>query len=127
RFFWLTRAAHVVISPESKMVAAQQEFRFGRGGPRERAGRPKTRKGTFVAHGARPKHAKANPVHITLRVRSGLPALREYVLFETVEGAIHAGAENASFRVVEYSVQRDHIHLIVEADDNSSLSRGMQG
>jgi hypothetical protein len=29
--------------------------------------------------------------------------------------------------VCEYSVQRNHIHLIVEADDTVALSRGMQG
>jgi REP-associated tyrosine transposase len=109
------------------MVAAQQEFRFGRGGPRKGAGRPKKRNGTFVPHTVRPKHAKANPVHVTLRIRSGLPALREYELFETVEQAIHAGARKPAFRVVEYSVQRDHVHLIVEADDKVALSRGMQG
>jgi REP-associated tyrosine transposase len=109
------------------MAAVQQEFRFGRGGAREGAGRPKTRKGTFVAHTARPRHAKANPVHITLRVKAGLPALREFELFDTVEAAIHGGARKSDFRIVEYSVQRDHIHLIVEADDNLALSRGMQG
>src|SRR5262245_13754405 len=110
------------------MPATQQtEFRFGRGGARNGAGRPKIRKGTFVSHGPRPKHAKAHPVHVTLRVTSGLDALREYMLFETVEKAIHAGARKRAFRVIEYSVQRDHIHLIVEANDKVALSRGMQG
>ncbi len=31
------------------------------------------------------------------------------------------------FRVVRHSVQRDHLHLIVEADDKKALSRGMRG
>ena len=31
------------------------------------------------------------------------------------------------FRLVHYSVQKDHLHLIVEAKDRRSLSRGMQG
>jgi hypothetical protein len=30
-------------------------------------------------------------------------------------------------RVTDYSVQGNHMHLIVEADDTSALSRGMQG
>jgi hypothetical protein len=30
-------------------------------------------------------------------------------------------------RVVEFSVMGEHLHLIAEADDNRSLSRGMQG
>ncbi|HEY4106148.1 MAG TPA: transposase, partial [Polyangiaceae bacterium] len=31
------------------------------------------------------------------------------------------------FRVVQFSVQRDHLHLIIEASGNTALSRGMQG
>src|SRR6185295_15711175 len=31
------------------------------------------------------------------------------------------------FRLVQYSVQSNHVHLIVEATDRKSLSRGAQG
>ena len=31
------------------------------------------------------------------------------------------------FRIVHYSVQRDHLHLIVEAADARALSRGVRG
>jgi REP element-mobilizing transposase RayT len=34
--------------------------------------------------------------------------------------------QRAGFRIVHYSVQSDHVHMIVEADDNESLSRGMK-
>src|SRR5262252_1875875 len=30
-------------------------------------------------------------------------------------------------RVVHFTLQRDHMHMIVEADDKESLSRGVQG
>jgi len=43
-----------------------------------------------------------------------------------VRTAIQRGKERAGFRVVHFSVQGDHVHLIVEADDNRSLSHGMQ-
>jgi hypothetical protein len=33
---------------------------------------------------------------------------------------------DARFRVVEFSVQRDHVHLIAEADDASAFSSGMR-
>jgi REP element-mobilizing transposase RayT len=36
-------------------------------------------------------------------------------------------AHRDGFRVVEFSVQTTHLHLIVEADDRRALSRGMQG
>ena len=32
-----------------------------------------------------------------------------------------------AFRVVHFSVQSNHLHLIVEASDKNKLSRGMQG
>ncbi len=31
------------------------------------------------------------------------------------------------FRLVEYSIQTNHLHLIVEADDRKALGRGMKG
>ncbi len=41
--------------------------------------------------------------------------------------ALAAGGERFGLRVVHHSVQATHIHLIVEAEDARSLSRGMQG
>jgi hypothetical protein len=36
-------------------------------------------------------------------------------------------ASRASFRVVHFSVQTDHVHLLVEAADKRALSRGTSG
>ncbi|MGZ6142405.1 MAG: transposase, partial [Myxococcales bacterium] len=41
--------------------------------------------------------------------------------------ALRAGGQRTKFRVVHYSVQGNHIHLVVEASDELALSRGMQG
>ena len=60
-----------------------------------------------------------------MRARAGLPPLREEVLAATVRGAIGSSQRDA-FRVVHFSIQTNHIHLIVEASDNVALSRGMQ-
>jgi hypothetical protein len=38
-----------------------------------------------------------------------------------------ARASRAGFRVVHYSIQQDHVHLIVEADGRTLLQRGVQG
>ena len=32
-----------------------------------------------------------------------------------------------AFRILQFSAQRDHLHLIVEAEDRRALSRGLQG
>jgi REP element-mobilizing transposase RayT len=36
-------------------------------------------------------------------------------------------ASSDAFRIVQFSVQRDHVHLIVEAHDRAALTRGMRG
>jgi len=40
--------------------------------------------------------------------------------------AFRASARDG-FRIVEYCVMQDHVHLLVEANDELALSRGMQG
>jgi hypothetical protein len=44
-----------------------------------------------------------------------------------VTRAFAAGRERFGFRLTEFSMQSNHIHLIAEASDRSALSRGMQG
>ena len=44
-----------------------------------------------------------------------------------LERAFSAGSERFGFRLVHYSIQTTHLHLIVEARDSRALSRGMQG
>ncbi|MBM4265261.1 MAG: hypothetical protein FJ144_01390 [Deltaproteobacteria bacterium] len=34
--------------------------------------------------------------------------------------------ERGDFRVLHYSLQRDHVHLLVEAESRSALARGMK-
>jgi REP element-mobilizing transposase RayT len=65
-------------------------------------------------------------VHLTLRARTGVRSLRHRTVFPGVRAAIAASVK-AGFRVVEYSVQSDHVHFIVEASDKRSLSGGVRG
>jgi len=44
-----------------------------------------------------------------------------------VRHAIEAGGHRNDFRVVHFSVQGNHIHLMCEAGGAAALSRGMQG
>ena len=62
-----------------------------------------------------------------MRVNQGLPSLRGLREFAALRGAIVAGCERVGFRLVHFSVQSNHLHLIVEGDDRTSLSRGLQG
>lgn len=67
----------------------------------------------------------AHPVHVTLRAHRLVPWLRSQRIAKAVAGAI-AKASRAGFRVLHFSVQSNHVHLLVEAGDRTHLSRGMQ-
>jgi len=79
-----------------------------------------------MPHRARPTHAKSQPVHVTMRGERCLPSLRKQIVFLAIRRAL-AKTWREWFRVVHFSVQMDHIHMIVEADDKLALSRGMRG
>jgi putative transposase len=63
---------------------------------------------------------------VTLRAARRLPTLRKQTIFAALRRALsHTWRE--WFRVAHFSVQTDHVHLIVEATDKVALSRGMAG
>lgn len=66
-------------------------------------------------------------MHVTLKVLPGAPVLRRGVCFRTIRGAFVAGKAKPGFRLVHFTVQTNHLHLICEAADKDQLSRGMQG
>lgn len=81
----------------------------------------------FVAHRARPVLKARHPVHVTVRLVAGVPSMRMPRAFAALRAAIVAGRERFGFRLVHFSVQSNHLHWIVEAEDARSLSRGVQG
>ena len=97
----------------------------GRGGPRPGAGRPRAPR-PRVHHVRRPGVSPRHPAHVTLRVRRGLPSLRRWSFVERFRPSLCEMLEREDFRLVHYSVQRDHIHAIVEADGGDALGRGMR-
>lgn len=102
------------------------------GGRRKGAGRkPKhPRPGMIrpgVPHRTRPELKGRHPVHVTLRRLEGISSLRRSDIRRAVETAFRAGRDRFGFRLVHYSIQANHIHLLVEAEDELALSRGMQG
>jgi REP-associated tyrosine transposase len=66
-------------------------------------------------------------VHVTLRVRDDAPRLRRVRAWAVLRAAFRRGADRSGFRLVHFSVQTNHLHLICEADEAKALSRGMQG
>ena len=107
-------------------MSEQHEFRFKgkRGGKRRGAGR---RKSTRASHHPRPKFEKPTPVHVTVRVRRHVWNLRSRRCHRRIAHCLEEVVGRFGLRVIEYSVLGNHIHLIVEADDQTALTRGMQG
>jgi len=48
-------------------------------------------------------------------------------MFRSVSAALADARDRFGFRLVHFSVQRDHLHLLVEAQNRRALGRGMQG
>jgi putative transposase len=65
-------------------------------------------------------------VHATLRALPGAGSLRDCPGWNALEAAI-AAASRPAFRVCHFSVQHDHVHLIVEASDRDALVSGLRG
>ncbi len=97
------------------------------GGRRAGAGRKPKGERPRVSHKARPRHLERFPLHVVLRAFEQAPRFREKAVFREIREALLAGASRAGFRLVHFSVQGNHVRLIVEAKDAATLSRAMQG
>jgi REP element-mobilizing transposase RayT len=96
------------------------------GGRRRGAGRPPKAGRRSVPHRRRAPHVARCPAHVTFRAVSKLPSLRDEPTFVAIRRAL-GQATKAGFRVFEFSVQTDHLHLLVEANDPTQFERGMRG
>ena len=96
------------------------------GGARRGAGRKPALGRRNTPHRALSTHKAAHPVHVTLR--SKVRPLRHQLVFRTIRGAIARSNERDAmrFRVLHFSVQHDHVHLLVEAHDKRALSSGVR-
>jgi REP element-mobilizing transposase RayT len=96
-------------------------FKGTRGGRRPGAGRKRIHsKG--VAHRVREKVHMRHAMHVnfkyrtTIRHKKGLSLLKRAILNARKKGP----------RVIHFSLQSNHIHMILEAQDNAILTRGMR-
>ncbi len=97
------------------------------GGKRKGSGRKPKGDKAGVSHARRPQFKARHPVHVTMRLLSGMGYLRGYSRRRAIEDALRQVKLRFGMRVVHYSIQGNHLHLIVECDEPSSLSRAIQG
>jgi REP element-mobilizing transposase RayT len=60
-----------------------------------------------------------------VKVRPDVPSLRTVRLVRELERSFSAACDRGDFRLVHYSLQGNHAHLLVEAADSEALARGM--
>ncbi|MFN7976231.1 MAG: hypothetical protein U0166_28515 [Acidobacteriota bacterium] len=96
------------------------------GGKREGAGRPRCGRGG-VPHRARPEVSRHHPIHLTLRIHKEAGKIRNWEAARVLRKAFREGRERFGFRLVHFSVQDTHLHLIVESEGKESLYRGATG
>src|SRR4051812_3433869 len=97
----------------------------GHGGRRVGAGRKKELEKS-PNHLPRPDLSSKHGVHVALRCVRGLPRLRQQGIYEQIRRVLVRFLGLEDFRIVHISIQRNHLHLIVEAANKEALSRRMQ-
>jgi putative transposase len=98
-----------------------------RGGARKGAGRKPKLGVAGVKHAPRAPLAARFPAQVTMKLRPGLPKLRNKAEHAVLRGAFAKGKDRFGFRLIHYVVLNDHMHFVVEARSRESLRRGAQG
>ena len=114
--------------PRVRKRHQQQTLRFGdkRGGKRPGAGRPPKGPRSSERHAKREAFRRYQPVHVVARVANDVGELRTSQAYRAVRKALVTTFIRDDFRVVHLSIQNTHLHLLVEAEHRTALSRGMQ-
>ncbi len=66
-------------------------------------------------------------MHVTLRMAGHVHNLRSRRAFSVIGRAMIRAADRFGVRIVRFSVQGNHVHLVVEASCSEALSHAMQG
>jgi REP element-mobilizing transposase RayT len=108
---------------------AGKQIDFGFSTPRRkrkpRRGRP-IKADAGVSHRRRVVNPR-QPLHVTLKMKGHVWQLRSRRCFRILELAFYRGCGKFGSRVCEFSVQHNHVHLVVESSDSVALARALQG
>jgi REP element-mobilizing transposase RayT len=110
---------------ERKRHVQQQLFRHG--GKRRGAGRKPKGARAGERHQARPAFKSHHALHVVMRIVPEVGSLRRRKMYKALRDATITAALRERFWIVHISLQRTHVHMIVEAEHKAALARGMQG
>ncbi|MDD4973652.1 MAG: transposase [Bacteriovorax sp.] len=78
-----------------------------------------------MRHTSRPHLSKACSLHLTVKIKKIKAELKNKSVLSILKRAI-LNARKQGLKVIHYSLEYDHVHLLIEADNNHILSKGMQ-
>jgi REP element-mobilizing transposase RayT len=96
------------------------------GGKRKGAGRPAQGPRPSEKHKKRERFGSGRPVHVVLRAAPKIGSLRKKDLYLAIRDASIAAAKHDDCRIIHFSIQRTHIHLICEPKNAGALARAMK-
>jgi REP element-mobilizing transposase RayT len=79
-----------------------------------------------VSHRRREVLKVRTPLHVVVRCAQAVRGLRRWRVASILGAAFRKGCARDGFRVVQFSVMGNHLHVVVEADSAKALSEGMR-
>ncbi len=99
----------------------------GWGGARKGAGKKKKRWREGAPHRRRVSPRRWASHHVTLSLKRDCPSLRTNPTFFFALQVFQEEKKRPGFRLLAWTLQRNHLHLVVEAASPEALSRSIQG
>lgn len=88
------------------------------------AGRP-TIHDRGIRHIARDEIKRLTALHLTIKIKKDKSSLRNKQVLKILHSSIKK-ARRLGLRILHYTLEYDHVHFLVEADNNEILGKGMQ-
>jgi REP element-mobilizing transposase RayT len=98
---------------------------MARGGKRAGAGRKKAGRRADAPHRRRPELSARHPVHVVLKSARRI-SWRRGKIYNVLWRVLCGFLGREDFRIVHLSMQKNHLHLLVEAKDRRALTNGMK-
>ncbi len=111
---------HPPRKPRQEKLPLKQKFKHG--GFRIGAGRPES---DFQTHSARETLTGNHPLHITFKIKTGLPNLRQKRFYQAFKKSV-LKAQKKGLNLLHFSILSNHVHMIVEIADNETLHSALK-
>ncbi|MGZ3809593.1 MAG: transposase, partial [Bacteriovorax sp.] len=78
-----------------------------------------------IRHISRDEIKRPTPLHLTIKIQKNKAGIRNKSILKNLHASIKK-ARIMGLKVIHYTLEFDHVHLLVECDSKETLGRGMQ-